>query len=195
MPSPGHTSAGTNVTFQFHRLSPRGVLPHAGDYPTLTGDPNHTPISRDWSFGFKSRFPLENAGLGLGLDSLVHFSSHALPFFSPISSFHTLSFSPRSLVHGGQTQASARRISYLLPPQLYIRYCSNKQQQQEEPGKTGAPWACLKVPGSSRVPRVFASSFSTGAPRRTSLLLQCHRKTTPRTRSVSSAPWRHSISH
>jgi hypothetical protein len=31
--------------------------------------------------------------LGLGLDSLAHFSSHALPFFSP-PSFHTLSFSP-----------------------------------------------------------------------------------------------------
>jgi hypothetical protein len=32
-------------------------------------------------------------GLGLGLDSLAHFSSHALPFFSP-PSFHTLSLSP-----------------------------------------------------------------------------------------------------
>ena len=32
-------------------------------------------------------------GLGLGLDSLAHFSSHALPFFSP-PSFHTLAFSP-----------------------------------------------------------------------------------------------------
>jgi hypothetical protein len=32
-------------------------------------------------------------GLGLGLDSLSHFSSHALPFFSP-PSFHTLSLSP-----------------------------------------------------------------------------------------------------
>ena len=32
-------------------------------------------------------------GLGLGLDSLSHFSSHALPFFSP-PSFHTLAFSP-----------------------------------------------------------------------------------------------------
>jgi hypothetical protein len=31
--------------------------------------------------------------LGLGLGSLAHFSSHALPFFSP-SSFHTLSLSP-----------------------------------------------------------------------------------------------------
>jgi hypothetical protein len=33
------------------------------------------------------------SGLGLGLDSLSHFSSHALPFFSR-PSFHTLSFSP-----------------------------------------------------------------------------------------------------
>jgi hypothetical protein len=32
-------------------------------------------------------------GLGLGLDSLSHFSSHALPFFSP-PSFHTPSLSP-----------------------------------------------------------------------------------------------------
>ena len=32
-------------------------------------------------------------GLGLGLDSLSHFSSHALPFFSP-PSFHTLAFFP-----------------------------------------------------------------------------------------------------
>jgi hypothetical protein len=32
-------------------------------------------------------------GLGLGLDSLAHFSSHALPFFSP-PSFHTQSLSP-----------------------------------------------------------------------------------------------------
>jgi hypothetical protein len=32
-------------------------------------------------------------GLGLGLDSLSHSSSHALPFFSP-PSFHTLSLSP-----------------------------------------------------------------------------------------------------
>jgi ribosomal protein S27E len=32
-------------------------------------------------------------GLGLGLDSLSHFSSHALPFFSP-PSFHTISLSP-----------------------------------------------------------------------------------------------------
>jgi len=32
-------------------------------------------------------------GLGLGLDSLSHFSSHALPSFSP-PSFHTLSLSP-----------------------------------------------------------------------------------------------------
>jgi hypothetical protein len=32
-------------------------------------------------------------GLGLGLDSLSHSSSHALPFFSP-PSFHTLAFSP-----------------------------------------------------------------------------------------------------
>jgi hypothetical protein len=32
-------------------------------------------------------------GLGLGLDSPSHFSSHALPFFSP-PSFHTISLSP-----------------------------------------------------------------------------------------------------
>ena len=32
-------------------------------------------------------------GLGLGLDSLSHYSSHALSFFSP-PSFHTLAFSP-----------------------------------------------------------------------------------------------------
>ena len=41
-------------------------------------------------------------GLGLGLDSLSHSSSHALPFFSP-PSFHTLVFPPCSLVCGGQT--------------------------------------------------------------------------------------------
>ena len=34
-----------------------------------------------------------SAELGLGLDSLAHFSSHALPFFSP-PSFHTLSLFP-----------------------------------------------------------------------------------------------------
>ena len=32
-------------------------------------------------------------GLGLGLDSLEHFSSHAIPFFSP-PSFHTLFLFP-----------------------------------------------------------------------------------------------------
>jgi hypothetical protein len=48
-------------------------------------------------------------GLGLGLDSLSHFSSHALPFFSP-PSFHTLSLSPRSLVCGGQPSPHKPRL-------------------------------------------------------------------------------------
>ena len=42
MPSPGHTSAGNHVTFQFPRLSPREALPHAGDYSTLTLAPELT---------------------------------------------------------------------------------------------------------------------------------------------------------
>ena len=46
-------------------------------------------------------------------DSLAHFSSHALPFFSP-PSFYTLSLFP------------APRA------QLCIRYCSNKQQRRNE---------------------------------------------------------------
>jgi hypothetical protein len=52
-------------------------------------------------------------GLGLGLDSLSHSSSHALPFFSP-PSFHTLSLSPAFTSvwwSAVSTQASARRIS------------------------------------------------------------------------------------
>jgi len=52
-------------------------------------------------------------GLGLGLDSLAHFSSHTLPFFS-LPSFHTLFLFPEftSVSWSDQsTQASARRIS------------------------------------------------------------------------------------
>jgi hypothetical protein len=52
-------------------------------------------------------------GLGLGLDSLAHLSSHALPFFSP-PSFHTLSLFPAFTSvwwSDSSTQASARRIS------------------------------------------------------------------------------------
>jgi len=50
---------------------------------TYRGYASFSDICRAW-FGF---------GLGLGLDSLSHSSSHALPFFLP-PSFHTLAFSP-----------------------------------------------------------------------------------------------------
>jgi len=50
-------------------------------------------------------------GLGLGLDSLAHFSSHALPFFSPLGPpFTPYPFSPRSLVCGGQTGPHKPRL-------------------------------------------------------------------------------------
>ena len=48
-------------------------------------------------------------GLGLRLDSLAHFSSHALPFYSP-PSFHTLFLFPASLVCGGQTSPHNPRL-------------------------------------------------------------------------------------
>jgi len=48
-------------------------------------------------------------GLGLGLDSLAHFSSHALPS-SLQPPFTHYSFSPRSLVCGGQTNPHKPRL-------------------------------------------------------------------------------------
>ena len=43
-------------------------------------------------------------GLGLGLDSLAHFSSHALPFFSP-PSFHKLALPPAFISVGGASRS------------------------------------------------------------------------------------------
>jgi hypothetical protein len=50
-------------------------------------------------------------GLGLGLDSLAHFSSHALLFKTSLHPpFTHYSFSPRSLVCGGQTSPHKSRL-------------------------------------------------------------------------------------
>ncbi len=60
--------------------------------------PLHTPLSATFAeVGL-------GVGRGLGLDSLSHFCSHALPFFSPPSfkESHTIPFPHRSLVCGGQ---------------------------------------------------------------------------------------------
>jgi hypothetical protein len=51
-----------------------------------------TPIEATPLSATSAEFGL-GLSLGLGLDSLSHSSSHALPFFSP-PSFHTLSLSP-----------------------------------------------------------------------------------------------------
>ena len=73
-----------------------GVVEFAPASPTHTPPP-HTgfPMIAHLSrlHLFKRHLRSLGLGLGLGLDSLLHSSSHALPFFSP-PSFHTLAFFP-----------------------------------------------------------------------------------------------------
>jgi len=56
-----------------------------------------TPLSATWVWDW------------IHCETLAHFSSHALPFFSP-PSFHTLFLFPRSLVCGGQPSPHKPRL-------------------------------------------------------------------------------------
>jgi hypothetical protein len=66
--------------------------PYAYSSSTLRFPDERTPIEATSLSATSAELGL-GLGLGLGLDSPSHFSSHALPFFSP-PSFHTLSLSP-----------------------------------------------------------------------------------------------------
>jgi hypothetical protein len=93
-PSAGKSSspAGLSTLVYAYVVDCAPASPYAYSSSTHRFPDERTPIEAKPLSATSAELGL-GLGLGLGLDSLAHFSSHALLFFSP-PSFHTLSLSP-----------------------------------------------------------------------------------------------------
>ena len=93
-PTAGKSSrpAGLSTLIYAYVVDCAPASPYTYSFSTHRFPDERTPIEATPLSATSAELGL-GLGLGLGLDSLAHFSSHALPFFSP-PSFHTISLFP-----------------------------------------------------------------------------------------------------